>query len=103
MPLTPLQLVAVLLAAVNLLAFFLMGWDKRLAKRKAHRPQVRRIPERVLFLWAALGGGVGATAGMLLFRHKTRHWYFRLGFPALALLQLALLVWLIVRGLLPPA
>ncbi len=36
-----------------------------------------RIPERVLLLWAAVGGGLGLSAGMLLFRHKTKHRVFQ--------------------------
>ena len=32
---------------------------------------------------------------MRCFRHKTRHWYFRYGFPLLAVLDLAGLVWLL--------
>ena len=38
---------------------------------------------------AALGGSVGSLLGMYTFRHKTRHWYFKYGFPLLLLLQLA--------------
>ena len=34
-------------------------------------------------------GSVGALLGMHVFRHKTRHWYFRWGIPAIFLLQLA--------------
>ena len=40
---------------------------------------------------AALGGSPGALAGMRVFHHKTRHWYFKYGVPAMLLLQLALL------------
>lgn len=80
------------LAAVNLLALGLMGADKRRAKRKG----VRRIPERTLFLAALAGGSVGALAGMWGFRHKTRHWYFQFGLPAIFVGQ-ALLVWLFLR------
>ncbi|MCI8871225.1 MAG: DUF1294 domain-containing protein [Lawsonibacter sp.] len=76
------------LPAVNLAAFFLMGADKRRARRGAWR-----IPERTLFLAALLGGGAGAVLGMRLFHHKTRHWYFRLGLPAVLLVQLALGLW----------
>ena len=36
-----------------------------------------------------LGGSIGALAGMRVFHHKTRHWYFRWGIPAIFLLQLA--------------
>lgn len=72
------------LILANLAALVLMGLDKSRARR--HR---WRIPERVLFLSAALGGSVGATVGMWLFRHKTRHWYFVVGMPAILVLQIA--------------
>lgn len=75
----------VYLLAVNLLAFILMGIDKWKAKRDAWR-----IPEKTLFLSALLGGSVGAIAGMRKFRHKTKHWYFKFGMPAILILQLAL-------------
>ena len=77
------------LAAVNVLAFALMGIDKAKAKRGAWR-----IPEKVLFLSALIGGSIGAIAGMFAFRHKTKHLSFVLGLPAILLLQLALALWL---------
>ena len=83
----PLLLAAALLLALNLLSFGLMAWDKRLAR------QGRRVPERTLFLAAALFGGLGGLLGMFLCRHKTRHWYFRLFFPLMLLAQAALLVY----------
>ena len=75
----------------TLIAFALMGIDKWKARHGS-----RRIPERVLFLTAALGGSAGALAGMYLFRHKTRHRSFTLGMPLILVLQivlLALLAW----------
>lgn len=80
------------LLAVNCAAFAVMGIDKRRARRGTWR-----IPERTLFLPAVLGGALGGTLGMDIFHHKTRHWYFRWGFPLLLVLQLAGLVWLIRR------
>lgn len=74
-------------ATVNLTAFVLMGVDKRRARRRAWR-----ISEKTLFLFPLLGGAAGGTAGMLLFHHKTRHWYFRYGFPALLAAQALLAV-----------
>ncbi len=71
---------------VNVLNLFGMGWDKRQAKRGG-----RRVPERRFFLLALLGGAPGGLLGMYAFRHKTRHWYFRWGLPAILLLQLGLL------------
>lgn len=83
------QLLGLYLAAVNLTAFALMGLDKRRARRGTWR-----FSEKALFLPALLGGALGGTLGMKAFRHKTRHWYFRFGFPLLLLLQLAGLAWL---------
>ena len=80
------------LIAVNVLAFVLMDIDKRRAKQNAWR-----IPEKTLFLPAILGGALGGVAGMRLFHHKTRHWYFRLGFPLLLGLQCLGLGWLVWR------
>ena len=73
------------LALINVVTFFVYGDDKRRAKR----PGARRIPEKTLLLLAALGGSPGALAGMRVFHHKTRHWYFKFGIPAILLLQLA--------------
>ena len=75
-------------AVVNIVAFILMGVDKGLAKTKK-----RRIPEKVLFLFAIAFGGLGGTFGMYSFRHKTKHWYFAVFFPLLAILQIAALVY----------
>ncbi|MBQ9802004.1 MAG: DUF1294 domain-containing protein [Clostridia bacterium] len=55
----------------SLVTFALYGIDKGRAKRGAWR-----IPEKVLLGASLLGGAVGGTLGMQLFRHKTKHWYF---------------------------
>ena len=78
--------IIVILLVMNLAAFALMGIDKARAKADAWR-----IPEKTLFLVTALFGGLGGTLGMSFFRHKTKHWYFKLGFPALLVVQIALL------------
>ena len=82
-PLTGWMIVA------SVVLFFLMGYDKRQAKREG-----RRVAEKTLFAWAICGGAVGGWLGMARFRHKTKHWYFKLGFPLLALLQIAAVVWI---------
>ena len=81
------------LAAVNIAAFFLMRLDKRRAKRRG----ARRIRERTLFLSALLGGSAGAAAGMWIFRHKTKHWYFVWGIPLITLAEAAILIWFFWR------
>lgn len=85
---TIMQIVLVWLALMSLVGFCAMGLDKRAARRGAHR-----TPEKRLFLFALLGGAAGALAGMYVFHHKTRHWYFVVGFWALTLLQLGAFVY----------
>ncbi len=70
---------------INIVAFFLMGIDKKKAQLGAWR-----IPEKTLFLSAIIGGSVGAIAGMRLFRHKTKHRSFVIGMPAIFIAQLLL-------------
>lgn len=79
------------LAALNALSFGLMAYDKKCAKAGKWR-----VPEKVLFIAAACFGGLGGVLGMVLCRHKTKHWYFKLFFPLLLAIQviaLALLAW----------
>ncbi len=83
---TAFLIVIAVFLVMNGIGFASMGIDKRLAKEGK-----RRIPEAILFLFA-LFGGVGSTFGMRDFRHKTKHWYFAVFFPILALLNVAALV-----------
>lgn len=89
---TPAGALAVWLIAINLVTFAVYGADKRRARRGAWR-----VPEKTLFLLPLLGGSVGALLGMRVFRHKTKHWYFVWGVPAILLARLALAVWLLCR------
>ena len=77
---------------INLVTFVLMGLDKAYAKQGGWR-----IPEKTLFGAALLGGAVGETIGMFFFRHKTKHWYFRYGFPALTAVQVLRAGWLLAH------
>ena len=70
---------------MSVLGFAVMGIDKSKAKKGQWR-----IKEAVLFAFAILGGAVGSTLGMYVFRHKTKHWYFAVFFPLLALVDIAL-------------
>lgn len=80
------KLILLYLLIINALSFLLMLADKRKAQKN-----LWRIPERTLFTAALFGGSLGSIAGMYLFRHKTKHWYFVLGMPAILLTHLALL------------
>lgn len=70
---------------INITGFLLMGIDKWKAKKQAFR-----IPEAALFTIAVIGGSIGSILGMFTFHHKTRHWYFLYGMPAILLLQIGL-------------
>ena len=74
------------LGIINIIGFVLMGIDKKRAKRGAWR-----ISEKTLFMAALLGGSLGTICGMYIFRHKTRHWYFKYGMPLIVLLQVFLI------------
>ena len=77
------------LAVINLIGFLIMGADKAKAKKKAWR-----IPEKAFFIVSLLGGGLGSWIGMYTFRHKTKHWYFVIGIPAIFIIETAVLIWL---------
>lgn len=83
-------IIGIYLLIINGVALFQMWWDKRCAKKDA-----RRIPEKNLFLSAIFGGSIGAIVGMQWFRHKTKHWYFVVGMPAILVVQIALVLLLL--------
>ena len=74
-------------ALMNLIGFAMMGIDKHKAVKK-----LWRIPEYTFFVVALIGGSIGTIVGMRAFRHKTRHWYFVYGLPAILVLQVALVL-----------
>ena len=81
------------LIAVNLLTFCLYGHDKSAAVRGKSR-----VPNRVLIGLAVIGGSPGALAGMYLFRHKTKKWYYTVTIPAILLLQITAALFLSASG-----
>ena len=85
-----MQYLTYYLAAINVVLYALMGLDKLFAKL-----QKRRIPEKTLFAFAVLGGALGGTLGM--YRHKTLHKTFAIGFPLLAIVQIAAVVFLVIK------
>ena len=89
-----ISIIAGYLVVLNLIGFALMGIDKRRAVKK-----LWRIPESTLFIIALIGGSVGSIIGMKVFHHKTRHWYFVYGMPAILFLQIAAVLILIYSPL----
>ena len=90
-----MKTILLLFVAVNLISFALYGLDKLKAKKG-----LWRIRESTLLLVSALGGSLGALLGMEVFRHKTKHWQFKVLVPVLLALHIALAVWLVKSGLL---
>ena len=80
------------LALVSLIAFISYGVDKRKSKKNRWR-----TPEKVLLGLGFFGGAIGAIAGMELFRHKTKHWYFWVVNILGLLWQAALGVFLLIK------
>lgn len=87
-----ITLIIIYLVVINCTSFITMGVDKYKARKRTWR-----IPESTLFVLALIGGSIGSIAGMHLFHHKTRHWYFLYGMPAILIVQI-LLVLLIVTS-----
>ena len=81
------QILLVYLLLVNAAGFLLMLVDKIKAKRN-----LWRIPEATLMGVAAIGGSIGAIAGMNLFRHKTKHAKFYIGLPVILSLQIVAVI-----------
>lgn len=67
---------------INIIAFTAMRIDKSRAKKHKWR-----ISEKTLFTFVFLGGGIGGTIGMYILRHKTKHWYFAIGFPLITIME----------------
>lgn len=79
------QIVIIYLLAMNVIAFVAYGIDKWKAQHGRWR-----ISEATLILLAFIGGALGALFSMIVFRHKTHHWKFRIFVP------LALVFWIAV-------
>ena len=87
-----MQLLFIYIDIINAISFLLMLVDKYKAKKN-----LWRIPERTLMGFVAIGGSLGALAGMYLVRHKTKHLKFTVGIPVILFLHVLIAVWLIVK------
>lgn len=82
------------LIAVNIAAFLLFGIDKRKAIRGEWR-----VPEGTLLSLAVFGGAPGAMIGMRVFHHKTKHPKFYVGIPVILAMEIAVLCFSHIRGI----
>jgi uncharacterized membrane protein YsdA (DUF1294 family) len=81
-----MKFILVYLIIINVFGIYIMHLDKRKAKKGYWR-----IPEATLFIIALIFGSAGVLLGMKLFHHKTRHFKFVFGIPAILVVQLYLL------------
>lgn len=84
------RIIIIYLLIINITTFFTYGIDKWKAKKSKWR-----IREASLLALAVLGGSIGAWLGMKVWHHKTMHKKFKYGVPAILILQLALLAYII--------
>lgn len=84
--------IIIYLAVINILLFLIMWWDKHEAKVGDWR-----VSEKTLFIFAFLGGSIGGLVGMYLFRHKTKKWYFKFGFPIVLILQIIVIIYCLLK------
>ena len=82
-----MKYLVIYLIVMNIIGFFIMAIDNHKAKKHAWR-----IPEKMLFLASLVGGSIGTWAGMYVFRHKTKHWYFVIGMPLILVLHVVLIL-----------
>lgn len=75
------------LGLMNLITFYMYWLDKRNARKRRWR-----IPENTLLGVAFIGGSLGALLGMYVFRHKTKHWKFKILVPAFLLMHIVIIV-----------
>jgi uncharacterized membrane protein YsdA (DUF1294 family) len=74
---------------VNFITFIAIGYDKRLAIKNK-----KRISEKALLIWVALGGTIGSSLAMSIFRHKTSKKSYLWKFSGIVFIQI-----LVVFGL----
>lgn len=70
------------LSIINLIAFSMMGIDKRRAQNKEYR-----IREDSLMGVSLIGGAVGILIGMIVYKHKTGKKQFYVGVPIIYIIN----------------
>ena len=87
-----MQNIIIYFLVINIFGFFIMWLDKQKAKKGKWR-----IPEKTLFIITALGGGIGTTAGMYTFRHKTQKLGFLIGCPFISIVEIVTIIYFAIK------
>jgi len=88
-----MNILMIALLILNIFAFFITAYDKRLAKIKKIR-----ISENKLLTISLIGGTFGSLFAMLLFRHKTSKTPFILKFIFIIFIQVIIVYVIVKRG-----
>lgn len=81
-----MKILLIIYLLLNIIGLIMMKVDK---SRAIHHEW--RIPERRLWTIAVIGGALGLTLGMKMFRHKTKHQMFKWGLPFLTVINLVII------------
>lgn len=80
-----IKIFLIYLIVVNVVAFIVYAIDKYQAQHDRWR-----ISEPTLLWLTVIGGGAGSLAGMLTWRHKTKHKLFTIGIPLIIITEFVL-------------
>ena len=77
-----MEYILIYFVAISLITSIITFYDKKAAKNWTKH----RVPEKLLFLLAILGGSLAEYLTMLKIRHKTKHKRFMIGLPLMIVL-----------------
>ena len=83
-----MEYIIIYFVTISVVTSIVTFYDKKAAKKWTKH----RIPEKVLFLLAILGGGLAEFLTMLKIRHKTKHKRFMIGLPLIIVLQILVII-----------
>ena len=86
------KVIIALLVVMGIITFFAYLIDKKKAEKGKWRTK-----EKTLLGLSFFFGSIGGLLGLYVIRHKTKHWYFKFGFPLITLAEIIAVVVICVR------
>ncbi len=83
-----MEYILIYFLVISLVTCIVTIYDKKAAKKWPKH----RVPEKVLFLLAFLGGSIAEFFIMIKIRHKTKHKRFMIGLPIIMILQVVVII-----------
>lgn len=81
------KIILIYLMIVSIIGVILTIYDKRASKHSA-----RRVPEKTLMLFSAIGAGLPMYLTMHFIRHKTKHNKFMIGIPVIMIFEALVII-----------